>query len=203
MIYYHLNMARGFVMPLELRRKWLHWVALYLVLMAAAIALLLHQVVSKIVFLRSQHSLSAAQEEKWLGAHPEYKTLDDYKKALRKEVSASVRDLDSILTFGRDQGRVASILLSVMETLPSELGMGALNYEVETGKMDFEVFVPAALTLERKISPPMLVSLWEKHPLLSKSLTQIVMGNSERVRKGKGEVMCWRFSAVIGEAQHD
>jgi len=198
MIHYQLNMARGFVIPLELRRKWLHWVALYFLLLAIAIALILNHVVTRTIFWQSQHTLVVSQEAKLLGAHPEFKSLNDYKKFLGTEVSACARDLESILTFGKSQGRLASILLSLIESLPDGLGLGTVNYDNESRKISFDVLMPVTLKLDGKVTPPKLMALWEKHPLLSKILTQVEMENSERIRSGGVETMCWRFSAVMG-----
>ncbi len=198
MIHYQLNMARGFVLPLELRRKWLRWVVLYLLLMAVAIALILNHVVSQMIFWRGQQRLVSTQVAQMLRVHPEYKSVADCKKTLGEEVSACIRDMESILSFGGDQGRIASILLALVEPLPTGLGLGTVNYDGETRKISFDVIMPASLKLEGKITPPKLVALWEKTPLLSKYLSQVEMENSERTRPGGVEALCWRFSAIVG-----
>lgn len=203
MIYYNLNMARGFVLPLELRRKWLHWVVLYLLLMAAGIALALNYCVERSAFWRGQSQLVNAQESKLLRKQAGFKSVEDYQLSLEREVSACMRDLDSVLKFGQDHNRIASILLSLIEPLPVGLGLGTVNFEGATRKIVFEVHMPVTLKIHEKISPPKLVALWEKHPVLSQYLKQIEMENSERIRNGAGEVMSWRFSAVIGGPTHE
>lgn len=203
MIHYHINMARERVLPLEQRRKWLHWLALYLLLMAGAIAVVLGYVIKRSMFWQTQHDLMVAREYKLLLAHPQYKSVNEYKQALGGEVSACLRDLDCILAFGHDDQRIAAVLLSLMEPLPVGLGLGTVHYDGASRKLIFDVLMPAALQQDEKISPPRLVGLWETHPLLSQSLRQMELENSERMRYGGVEVMCWRFSAIIGGSGHD
>ncbi|MEI6166323.1 MAG: hypothetical protein WCS52_03940 [bacterium] len=198
MIHYQLNMAWGYVMPLELRRKWLHWVALYLLLMALAIALTLNQVFKRALYWKSQQTLVAAQEQKILVNHPGFRTIGDYEKMLGQEYSACVRDMEAILKFGQAQGRIASILISLIDPLPSGLSLGSVCYDGDSKKITFDVIMPLSLKQDAKITPPKLITLWEKQPLISKNLSQVEMENSERVRLGGQEAMSWRFSAVMG-----
>lgn len=198
MIHYQLNMARGFVMPLEQRRKWLHWVALYLLLMAVAIALTMSHVLTRVMYWRAQQGLVADQEYKILSSNSGFRTVADYRKALGEEYSACVRDMEAVMKSGQAQGRIASILVSLIEPLPPGLALGLVNYDGEARKLSFDVVMPISMRLDGKITPPKLVSLWEKHPLLSKCLSHVEMENSERARAGGVEAMCWRFSAVVG-----
>lgn len=185
-------------MPMEDRRRWLRWVGLYLLLMATAIALVLHYVIARAVFWKMQNNLVAAQEEQLLRSHSEYKTIASYQAALGQDVSACTRDLESILAYGHDQARIGAILLSLMETLPAGIGLGTINYDGESRKLAFEAVFPVALKLEEKLTPPKLVTLWEKNPQLSKYVKQFEMENTERILLGGVESMCWRFSAVVG-----
>lgn len=203
MIHYRLNMAKGYVLPLEQRRKWLHWLALYLLVMAVAIAFVLHLVITRSLHWHAQYDFVVGQEYKLLMSHPQYKSVEHFKNALGAEVSACLRDLDCILKFGNDEQRIAAILLSLMEPLPVGLGLGAFHYDGGSRKVVFDILMPTALKQDEKTSPPKLVALWEKHPLLSRCFKQLEMENSERTRLGGGEMMCWRFSAIMGGSGHD
>jgi hypothetical protein len=198
MIHYQLNMARGFVMPLEQRRKWLHWVALYLLLMAVAIGLTLSHVFSRAIYWKSKQASVAMQEKKILLSHPGLHSLGEYEKKLGGEYSACVRDMEAILNFGQAQGRIASILMSLIEPLPTGSTLGSVCYDGDSKKIIFDVIMPLSLNLDGKVTPPKLVILWEKQPLLSKFLSEVEMENSERVRLGGQDAMSWQFSAVMG-----
>ena len=198
MIHYQLNMARGFVMPLEQRRKWLHWVALYLLLMSFAIALTLSQVFRRTSYWKSQQAIVAAQEQRMLATHPGVPTIGAYKTILGKEYSACVRDMESIILFGQVQGRIAPILMSLIDPLPTGYSLGSVSYDGDSGKITFDVIMPLSLKQEGNITAPKLITLWGNQPLLSKKLSQIEMENSERIRLDGMAAMSWRFSAVMG-----
>ncbi len=196
MIYYQLNMGRGFVMPLASRRKWLHWVALYLVLMAVAIAVALFQVIDRALYWQAQDRLITLQARALLANHPEYGKVSDYKRSLEAEVSACTRDLEAIMTFGQTRSDIACNLMALVTPLPPGLGLGTTSYDAEAHKFSVEVVMPASLKMEDRITPQKLLALWEKNSCLSKY--SIELENSERIRLAGSEVMTWRFSAAMG-----
>jgi hypothetical protein len=106
--------------------------------------------------------------------------------------------MEAILNFGQAQGRIASILMSLIEPLPTGLTLGSVCYDGDSKKIIFDVIMPLSLNLDGKVTPPKLVILWEKQPLLSKFLSEVEMENSERVRLGGQDAMSWQFSAVMG-----
>jgi hypothetical protein len=83
--------------------------------------------------------------------------------------------------------------------LQAGVELGNIDYDAEARKMHFEVVMPATLKVDDKLSPTHLVAMWEREPLLVGRLTQIEVENSERVRRDGMEMMCWRFSASLGD----
>ena len=74
MMAYRLNMARGFVMPLDARNKWLRWFFMYLVVCSVLIAWVLFEVIQKVSHWHSRRDVVARQEALFLAGHPGVKS---------------------------------------------------------------------------------------------------------------------------------
>ena len=195
---YQLNMARGFVMPLESRKKWLHWFFAYLVLTCLVIVWVLYDVIQRVNLAQTQRDALRQQEERFLAGHPEHKTIPECNKALNAMVAVALRDVKAVAAFEAGEFNVAGVLLGLAEPLPQGLTVGSFDYDSDSRKVGFEIVMPASLKLDDKVSPPQLIAMWEKEPLLAGHLVQIENENSERVKRNGTEILSWRFSAVAG-----
>lgn len=195
---YQLNMARGFVMPLEARRKWLHWFFIYLAVCSVLIMWVLYDVIQGVTRARSRLEALRQQEERFLAGHPEVKTIADCKRDMDGMVAVALRNVKAVAAFEASEFNVAGVLLGLAESLPRGLNVGSFDFDSDSRKVGFEIVMPASLKLDDKVSPPQLIAMWEKEPLLAGHLTQIGAENSERVRRNGAEILCWRFSAVAG-----
>jgi hypothetical protein len=115
------------------------------------------------------------------------------------KVVSSLRETEALVEFEKNNNRTARILLGLAESLPEGVELGAADYDAATRKIAFEVVMPVALKVDEKLSPTHIVAAWERSPLLAGHLAQIEVDNSERVRRDGVEMMCWRFSASVGE----
>lgn len=199
MVPYHINMARGFVLPLEVRKKWLSWFMGYLFVSSVVIALVLYRVIETSRYWHAKRDVVARQEAKILSGVPGYAKLADYKVAIQGKVVSSLREADALVEFERNQARAARVILGLAEPLPAGVTLGNVDYDGEARKINFEVVMPATLKMDDKFSPTHLVAMWEREPLLVGRLMQIEVENSERVRREGAEMMCWRFLATLGE----
>ena len=199
MLPYELNMARGFVLPLEVRKKWLSWFMVYLLVSSVVIAVVLFRVIESASYWHAKRDVLASQEVRILAGCPDYKTLVEYKGAVDGKVVAAVRETEAVVDFGQNKSRAGHILLGLAEPLPTGVELGTVDYDGEARKIRFEVVMPVTLKLDDKLSPTHMVAVWEREPLLAGRLTQIEVENSERVKRDGVEMMCWRFSASMGE----
>lgn len=199
MVPYQLNMARGFVMPLEVRKKWLSWFMVYLLASSAVIALVLYQVIETTTFWHAKRDALARQGARVLAGSPGYKTLTEYKGAVQGRVAFTLREAEALIAFDHSKTRAARVILGLVEPLQAGVELGNIDYDAEARKMHFEVVMPVTLKVDDKLSPTHLVAMWEREPLLIGRLTQVEVDNSERVRRDGMEMMCWRFSASLGD----
>lgn len=199
MVPYCLNMARGFVMPLEVRNKWLHWFMAYILICCALITVLLYRVIETSSRWHAKRDVLARQEARVLDANPGYKTLAEYKGVIEGRVMGSLKETDALVGFERGKSRVARILLGLAEPLPDGVELGTVEYDAEGRKVHFEVVMPVSQKMDDKLAPTHMVAVWEREPLLVGSLAQIEVENSERVRRDGVEMMCRRFTASLGE----
>jgi hypothetical protein len=199
MVPYHLNMARGFVMPLEVRKKWLSWFMGYLLVSSVLIALVLYRVIDSSSNWHAKRDALTRQEARVLAGCPDYKTLAEYKGVVQGKVVSSLREADALVDFERNKSRAASVFLGLAEPLPPGAELGTVDCNPEARKLRFEVVMPVTLKMDDKLSPTTMVAVWEREPLLAGRLSQIEVENSERVKRDGVEMMCWRFSAIVGE----
>ncbi len=200
MVPYHLNMARGFVMPLEVRKKWLNWFFAYLLVCSVVIALTLYWVIESVSTWHAKRDALSRQEARVLAGCPDYKSLAQYKGAVQGKVVSSLREADALVDFDRNKSRAANVFLGLTESLPPGVELGAADCDPEARKLHFEVVMPVTLKMDDKLSPTTLVAAWEREPLLAAGcLSQIEVENSERVKRDGVEMMCWRFLASVGE----
>lgn len=197
MVPYQLNMARGFVMPLESRKKWLQWLGVYIVVCSVLICGLLFILIRRSSHLQSQMDALQRQEAGFLASRGGQRSITDCRAALGVRMNAAVRGLESVSAFERGKCRAASILLGLTESLPPGIELGSLDFDAEGRKLNFEVLLPATVKIDDSITPPHLVTVWEREPLLIGRLSQMEVANSERVKRDGGDMMCWRFSAVV------
>lgn len=195
---YQFNMARDFVMPMESRRKWLRWLLVFLLAVCVTIANVLYNVIVTTKTLEVRRSALDRQEQRILSVHPDYKTISGYVGSVGGRVSGALRDLDAVVAFERNETRVARILLGITEPLPPKLELGAFEFDGDAHKIKFEVVLPSTLKLDDKLSPPHLVAVWEREPLLAGQISQIEVENSERIQRHGMDVLCWRFTATVG-----
>lgn len=195
---YQLNMARDFVMPLESRRKWLHWLLAFLLAVCVIIACVLYNVILTTKSLDVRRNALDLQEQRILSDHPEFTTISGYLDSVGKRISGSLRDLSAVAEFERSESRVARILLGLTETLPYGFELGAFEFDGDARTVKFEVVLPAVLKLDDKLTPPHMVKVWEREPLLVGQVSQIEVENSERVQRHGVDLLCWRFAAKVG-----
>lgn len=196
---YRLNMARGFVMPLEVRRKWLSWFFVYLLVCSVLIALVLYRLIESGSIWHAKRDALSRQEARLLARCPEYTSLAEYAGAVRGKVISSLREADALVNFERKKSRAAGIFLGLADPLPPGVDLGAADYGLESRKLLFEVVMPATLKVDDKLSPTHMVAVWEREPLLVGLLSQIEVENSERLNRDGVEMICWRFSASVGD----
>ena len=195
---YQLNMARGFVMPLEFRRKWIRWFFVYVAVMGVVLALTLYDVMRDSRYWLTQREALKQRESQILARQTGYKTVEAYRASLDQKMSACDRDLSAVVAFGKKRFPVAKILMGLMEPLPIGVELSRVDFDVEAGKLGVDVAVPADVKGYDTLTPPNLVAMWEKEPLLMGTVSQISVGTSERMRLIGMNVICWRFSAVLG-----
>lgn len=199
MLPYELNMARGFVLPLEVRKKWLRWFMVYLLVCSVVIAVVLFRVIESASYWHAKRDVLTRQEARVLVGCPDYKTLGEYKGVVDGKVVSALRETEAVVDFGQNKSRAGHILLGLAEPLPVGVELGTVDYDGEARKIRFEVVMPVTLKLDDKLSPTHMVAVWEREPLLAGRLTQMEVENSERVKRDGVEMMCWRFSASMGE----
>lgn len=73
-----------------------------------------------------------------------------------------------------------------------------MDLDGETGKLGIDVVLPADFKGYENLSPPKLVIVWEKEPLLMDIVARISVETSEQVKLLGMKLSCWRFSASVG-----
>jgi hypothetical protein len=192
-------MARDFVMPLDSRKKWLSWFFIYLVASSVVIAAVLHDVLREYSVCQAQRDALESREKRFFSWHPDYRTPGQCKVALQAKLMAALRDVEGLVEFESGKTSMAKILFGLAVALPQGVDLGAVDFEGTERKLNFEVLMTVRSKEEDKFSATSQVAAWEREPLLAGRLVQIEVENSERVKRDGMEMMCWRFSASVGE----
>lgn len=198
MVPYKLNMARGFVLPLESRRKWMRWFLVYVVVMGTLIALTLYDVVQETGYWGTQRDVLKLREARILAGLTGCGTMAECRASLDGKLSACARDLETVVAFGKKEFPVGKILKGLVEPLPAGVEVSRVDFDGEAGKLGIDVVVPTDVKGFDSLTPPTLVTLWEKEPLLAGAVSQISVETTERMKLIGMNVVCWRFSAVVG-----
>jgi hypothetical protein len=197
---YQLNMAQGFVMSLESRRKWLRWFFVYVVMMCLVIAGTLYAVICESRGLMAQREALKQQERRIMAGHPGYNTVMDFQASQDRKLAICVQDLAAVRAFDSKDFPLEKILLGLADSLPAGIELSRVVFDAESGKLGIDIVLLNELKGSDQLTPPKLVALWEKEPHLLNIVSQISVGTSERVKLNGMQVICWRFSAlVVGE----
>lgn len=198
MVPYRLNMARGHVLPLATRRRWLLWFAIYflvvLVVLAVSVAVLTHNGIA----LSRQQEIIKVMERQLLDNRPGVVSVGALMQRLSREMGACEGQLGAINSFRVGESRTAGVILGLVNVMPSGIDLGKVGLDGAAARMECEVYVPAGLKADDGMTPPRLIALWGGEPLLKGRVNHFTSEKSERVIVDGQEVMSWRFAGVLG-----
>jgi len=199
MVVYQLNLARGRVWPLESRKRRIRWFLGYLLLAAVVIAVMVQDVIRRDGVWRRQRDILTTQEQRLVAAHPGFTTMAEVEQALEGRLAIALRDLECIRAFNEHRFRPAALLAGLIEPLPGITDLGTVELDIPARTVRFDVVAQDDAKAGEAISPPQLASTWERFPVAGAKVSRIEAGNSERIRLNGLNVMCWRFSATLGD----
>lgn len=197
---FRMNMARGLVLPLGVRKRWHRWLLLYIFIATLVCGTAARQALERVSEWNEMRAKLLKEEFQFQSSRKHgMKNLGVHAFQLAGQFDACVSRLEAINRFQTLGHRTAPLLLGLALPLPPGMELG--RFEIGPGgELKFDVHVPADRGVEESLSPARLTALWGKEPLLAGKVESIKTENSERARVGGQSVLNWRFTAtMVGE----
>lgn len=196
MIPYQINMARGLVLPLMVRKRWHRWLLVYVFVAAIVCGTALRQAFNRVAALNEQRIQLSCQEHEFQSSRGSQWDMGSHMQQVVRQLSSCEARLEAINRFQVTGHRTAPLLLGLAAALPAGLELG--RFETGNGReIRFEVLVPAERRVDESLSPAKLTVLWGKEPLLAGKIESFKTENSERARVGGQSVLSWHFTATL------
>jgi len=197
MVVYQFNLAREKVVPIEVRKRLRRWIVVYYAVAGLCLFLVIYALVRDALAVDSARASLAHEEKLFVQARPGAASAGAYMRGLAREMAGLASELDAVKRFQNLERNDAAVLLGLAEPLPAGMELGRVELDGAGGQLRFDVYGPMEQKIEDAMAPPHLISLWEKHPLLAGRVSQVASENSERVRVGGREMMCWHFTGTL------
>lgn len=193
---FQINMARGHVLPLDVRRRWHRWMLVYVFVAAVVCGTAFRRAMTHMEEIRVEKARLDAEEKRFRDQRTGIGSLPAYTKLLTERFSQTVDRLEAINYFQTSSHQVAPLLLGLSVALPQGMEIGRFEIAGKE-KLAFRVYIPADRKIEESVSPPRLIALWQKEPLLAGRIKLFTTENSERERVGGQNVLSWHFTATL------
>jgi hypothetical protein len=197
MVPYQMNMARGHLLPLETRKRWLRWLAVYFLIVLVALGVSVGSLTRTGIAIFNQQDRVRAMERQFLDDRPGVVSVGAHRQRLGQEMAVYESQLGAIASFRKGECHAAGVLLGLMNVMPDGLDLGNLSLDGTATRMECEVYLASGLKMGDSMTPPRLISLWSSEPLLAGRINHYTSEKSERVVIDGQEVMSWRFSGVL------
>jgi hypothetical protein len=195
---YEMNLARGRVIPLSTRKRWRGWLAVYFLLVLLVLGGSVGYLTRTRIVLANQEERMAASEQTLRNQWPDNESVADHMRRLSREMDVCEGQVKAIDTFRRGDSRAASNLLGLVNVIPAGMSLGHVTIDSAGAKVGFDVYIPPTRKDEESMTPPHMISLWTKEPLLAGRVSHFVAGKNERVKIGGQDMLSWRFSGSLG-----
>lgn len=193
---FQINMARGLVLPVAVRKRWHRWLVVYVFVSAIVCGTAFRRAVVHVETLKGEQARLDLEEQRFRAQRSGVRDLREYAGALSVRLAGCVDRMEAIDRFQTTGQHVAPLLLGLSVALPQGMEIGRFDIGVD-GVLAFEVYVPADRRIEESVSPPRLIALWQKEPMLAGRIESFKTENSERERVGGQNVLSWRFVAKL------
>jgi len=199
MLPYQVNMAHGQVIPMETRKQWYRWLAVYGLIMLVCIVWAVGSLTKKLVALSGQRTLMEVRERAFLKERPGAVSVAAYASSLHRNMELGAGQLEAVESFQKaGDYHAAGALLGLALALPGGMELGQVDVDGARLRLGFTVYTPVARKGENGGSAPNLIALWNAQPLLAGQLSGITSEKSEHSRVGDQDVMSLRFSGTLG-----
>ncbi len=197
MVPYHMNMARGHVLPVATRKRWRHWFTIYFLIVLGVLVTSVGTLTRTGIMLSSQRDRIDFGERELLNQRPGVVSVGAHRQRLGQELAVCEGQLGAIAGFRKGECHAAGVILGLMNVMPAGIDLGNLSLDGPATRMECEVYVPSGLKMGDSMTPPRLISLWSAEPLLTGRISHFTSEKSERVIIDGQEVLSWRFSGVM------
>ena len=193
---FQMNMARGLVLPLAIRKRWHRWLMVYVFVATVACGVAMHQGLDRVTTLNEERIDLSKGEHQFQLKRSGVIDIGAYARDMSARMDECVAKLDAVNRFQTAGHRTTPLLLGLTVALPQGMEIG--RFEIGEGReIKFEVLVPVDRRIEESLSPTRLIALWGKDPGLAGRIESFKTENSERVRVGGQTVLNWHFSATL------
>ncbi|MEI7435486.1 MAG: hypothetical protein WCL16_01605 [bacterium] len=196
MTFFQINMARSRVIPSARRRTWYRALILYLAFSGLLLVLLAGNVTRNLIAASDRRQQLSCLERQSLRSCPGHKDIAGYAAQAGANMVRYADTLESVAGVLRLQTQVAEILLGLASALSDEITLNCLDLDADKGEIVFEVWVPEAGAVTA-LTPPSLVSAWNRNPLLMAEVTQLTSGGSQRTQMNGRGFTVWRFTGRL------
>jgi hypothetical protein len=197
MVRYQLNMARRHVIPAEKRRKWRNGLAIYFVLAVGVLGVCVSLLTREVMRLRQRQERVSLQERMLIEARPGVRNVRDHVAVMGGEMTVCLAQLEAASAFYAQECQAAGILFGLVDVLPGGMELGQIGIDTVAGKLDFEVYVPAARKLLESETPPNLIARWSVEPLMAGRVRGLTAEKTERLNGGGWEMLNWHFTGTL------
>ena len=198
MAVFEINMARDRVIPASRRKTWYTVLMLYLALTGVILALLAGAVTRHLVTAFDRCRDVSRLEGECLRSCPGQEDIAGYAGQVGARMARYADTLEAIAGVLSNRTHAATLLFGLAVPLPEAMALNNVDMNADKREIAFEVWVPesgAAIGM----TPPSLIPLWTRHPMLAAQVTQIASVNSQRTKINGRGFSLWRFTGLLSK----